>query len=104
MKFSWENIDSTIFTLSGLVSPPGTTFSTSELGREHVLSRKAFTSSVSFSIDSMVQELGNCDTEETSSVGVGFVVVFSVDGDIVVLVVVSATVGADTDVEEIVDS
>ena len=89
MKFSWENIDSTILTLSGLVSLPGTTFSTSELGREHVLSRKAFTSSVSFSID---------------SVGVGFVVVFSVDGDIVVLVVVSATVGADTDVEEIVDS
>ena len=52
----------------------------------------------------MEHELGNCETEESSSVGVGFVDVFSVDGDIVVLVVVTAMVGADTDVEEMVDS
>jgi len=102
VKSSGENIDSTIFTLLGLVSFPGRTFSTSELGREQVLRRRAFTSSVNFSTDSIVQELGASSVAETFSVVVvGFIVVFSVvDNGVEEVVLVSVVDDIDVDVED----
>merc|ERR1712123_543259 len=86
VKFSGDNMDSRILTLAGLVSLPGITISTSELGIEQELRRRFFTSSVSSSADSMVQEFGvaiieDCEVVETLSVVVALDVV-SVEDDI----------------------
>ena len=85
-----------------MVSLPGRTLSTSELGREQVLRRRAFTSSVNVSTDSIVQELGASSSVDASSVVVGFIVVFSVEDSIVVeVVIVSEVVDIDADVEDV---
>ena len=86
MKFSLDTKDSKILTLSGLRSLPGVTFSTSELGMEQVLRRSFLTSSVSFSVDSILQEVvGVIGVVETCKVAVGFFVDSSVEDDIEVV-------------------
>jgi len=77
-------MDSRILTLAGLVSLPGITISTSELGIEQELRRRFFTSSVSSSADSMVQEFGvaiieDCEVVEILSVVDTFSVVVALD-------------------------
>jgi len=104
-------MDSRILTLAGLVTLPGITISTSELGIEQELRRRFFISSVSSSADSMVQEFGvetieDCEVVEilsvvdTFSVVTGFDVV-SVKDDIEVgaFIVDVDTVEVDIDVD-----
>jgi len=104
-------MDSRILTLAGLVTLPGITISTSELGIEQELRRRFFISSVSSSVDSMVQEFGvetieDCEVVEilsvvdTFSVVIGFEVV-SVKDDIEVgaFIVDVDTVEVDMDVD-----
>merc|ERR1712123_374190 len=97
VKFSGDNMDSRILTLAGLVSLPGITISTSELGIEQELRRRFFTSSVSSSADSMVQEFGvaiieDCEVVEILSVVDTFSVVVALD-------VVSVEDDVDLDVD-----
>jgi len=80
VKLSSERSDSTILTLGGLRSLPGATFSTSLLESKQVLFLKSLTSGDNGSLDSAPQT----SSVSVSSVVEDAVVVFAVDGFVVV--------------------